>query len=121
MVYVGNGDYYKMLYYLQTACVIIAMIHMCFQPYKKNILNALDGVILLILVLVVNLNTFSFLSSAVLIFLVVLPLFVLITFASVGKFLSRCCNKRNKFMRLFNPVEGYGEDEENDDYDNHRR
>ena len=121
IVYVGNGDYYKMLYYLQTACVIIAMIHMCFQPYKKNILNALDGVILLILVLVVNLNTFSFLSSAVLIVLVVLPLFVLISFASVGKFLSRCCNKRNRFMRLFNPVEGYGEDEENDDYDNHRR
>ena len=121
IVYVGNGDYYKMLYYLQTACVIIAMIHMCFQPYKKNILNALDGVILLILVLVVNLNTFSFLSSAVLIVLVVLPLFVLITFASVEKFLSRCCNKRNRFMHLFNPVEGYGEDEENDDYDNHRR
>ena len=123
IVYVGNGDYYKMLFYLQTACIVIAMIHICLQPYKKkfNLLNALDGVILLILVLVVNLNTFSFLSSALSIVLVVLPLVVLICVVAVGKFLSRCCNKRNRIMRLFNPVEGYGENEENDDYDDHRR
>ena len=34
IVYVGNGDYYNMLYYLQTACIIIAMIHGWVQPYK---------------------------------------------------------------------------------------
>ena len=123
IIYVGNGDYYKMLFYLQAACIIIAIIHICLQPYKKkfNLLNALDGVILLILVLVVNLNTFLFLSSALSIVLVVLPLVVLIFFVAIGKFLSRCCNKRNRIMHLFNPVEGYGEDEENDDYDDYRK
>jgi len=66
-----------MLFYLQTACIVIAMIHFWFQPYKNDLLNALDGIVLLILVLVVNLNTFPFLSSAtteIAIILVLLPL-----------------------------------------------
>ena len=121
IVYVGNGDYYKMLYYLQTACIIIAMIHICFQPYKNNLLNALDGVILLILVLVVNLNTFSFsfLSSASSIVLVLLPLLLLACFIIMNKLFSHYC-KRKKRMHLLNPVEAYGEDED-DNYNNQRR
>ena len=83
IVYAGNTDYYKMLYNLQTACIIITMIHVCFQPYKNILLNALDGVILLILVLVVNLNTFSFLSSISSTILVLLPLLLLICLVAV--------------------------------------
>ena len=36
--YIGNRNYYNMLYYLQTACIIIAMIHGYMQPYKSNLL-----------------------------------------------------------------------------------
>ena len=60
IVYFGNMDYYEMLYYLQTACVIIAMFHMWVQPYTDDFLNAFDGISLLALVLVVNTNTFTF-------------------------------------------------------------
>ena len=119
IVYVGNGDYYKMLYYLQTACIIIAMIHICFQPYKNNLLNALDGVILLILVLVVNLSTFSFLPSVLSTVLLLLPLLLLICFAVIRKLFSSC-HSRNNRMLLYNPVETYGGDED-DDYHNQRR
>ena len=79
IVYFGNIDYYEMLYYLQTACVVIAMFHMWIQPYIDNFLNAFDGVVLLTLILVVNANTFTFLSSAtsaIIIILVLLPLIV---------------------------------------------
>ena len=117
IVYVGNGDYYKMLYYLQIACIVIAMVHICFQPYKNNLLNALDGVILLLSVLGVNLNTSSFLSAASTIILVLLPLLILICFVSIRK-LYVYCARRNKVLHLFNPVGAYGE---NDDYNNQRR
>ena len=80
IVYFGNNDYYEMLYYLQTACVVIAMLHMWIQPYIDNFLNAFDGVVLLTIILVVNANTFTFLSSVtsvIIIILVLLPLIVL--------------------------------------------
>ena len=68
-----------MLFYLQTACVVIAVIHIWFQPYQNELLNALDGVMLLIMVLIVNINTFTFLQDAtteVSITLVILPLLI---------------------------------------------
>jgi len=80
IVFVGNINYYNMLFYLQTACIIIAMIHIGIQPYQDDSLNALDGLILLIMVLVVNLNTFPFLQSItaeISIILISLPLILL--------------------------------------------
>ena len=59
IVYFGNNDYYEMLYYLQTACVVIAMLHISFQPYKSSFLNAFDEVVLLIIILMVNANTLT--------------------------------------------------------------
>ena len=118
IVYTGDGDYYKMLYYLQTGCIVIAMFHICFQPYKNNLLNALDGMILLILVLIVNLNTFSFLSSASSLVLVLLPLLILILFVGIRK-LFVGCTRRSKVLHLFNPVDAYREN--NDDYNDQRR
>ena len=72
--------YYDMLCYLQTACVVIAMLHILIQPYKSDFLNAFDGIVILFtIILLVNANIFTFLSSAtsvIIIFLVLLPLIV---------------------------------------------
>ena len=79
IVYFGNDDYYEMLYYLQTACVVIAMLHIWIQPYTDNFLNAIDGIVLLTIVLTVNANTFTFLSSTtsvIVVILISLPLIV---------------------------------------------
>ena len=108
IVYVGNGNYYYMLYGLQTVCVVIVMIHGCIQPYKNNLLNVLDEVILLILVLVVNLNLFS-LSSFIpsnyfWVVFVTLPLLVLCCIA-IRKSLIHFYNRKNKELHLYNPVE----------------
>ena len=65
IVYFANSDYSYMIYYLQTACVIIVMIHVLVQPYKNDVLNVMDTVILLTLLLVVNPSAFNFSLSSV--------------------------------------------------------
>ena len=120
IVIVGNRDYYTMLYYLQTTCLIIAMIHAYIQPYKSNRLNGLDGVILLILVLVVNVNTFpSFsqsVSSGLSVALVILPL-LLFCFTVIRNILGHCYKGNNPILQqLLNPA-----DEDEDNNDNHER
>ena len=107
IVYVGNGNYYYMLYGLQTVCVIIAMIHGCVHPYNNNLLNVLDEVILVILVLVVNLNLFS-LSSFIptnyfSVALVILPLLV-ICFIAIRKLISHFFIRKKRELQLYNPV-----------------
>ena len=79
IVYGINQNYYRMLYFLQTACLIIAMIHIWARPYENDFLNTWDAIILLVAVLIVNLNTFTFLSSAtteLAVILVLFPLFL---------------------------------------------
>ena len=74
-VYVSNFN--DGLFYLQTACIIIVTIHVWVKPYKNEILNALDGITLLIMILVVNLNSFVFskyLTTALVVMLVIFPL-----------------------------------------------
>ena len=63
IIYIFNSNYSTMLFYLQTACVIIVIIHMWIQPYQNEFLNAFDGVMLLCIVLEVNINTFPFFKS----------------------------------------------------------
>ena len=98
IVYVGNANYCNMLFYLQTAYIIIAMIHIWIQPYKNIFLNILGGIFLLTLVLVVSLNAFSVsLSSAVeglAIVLVLLPLLVYF-FVAAYKLVGRYINKES--------------------------
>ena len=125
IVYVGNGNYYNMIYGLQTACIIIAMIHGWIQPYKNNLLNGLDEIILLILVLVINLNLFSFLSFIsinISVVLVVLPL-LLLCFITIRKLLIYCCARNRRVLHLYNPVETREDNEKNDiaNYNNERR
>ena len=64
IAYFGNRDYNAMVYYMQTACVIIVMNHAFFWPYKKHLLNVLDAAILLTMLIVVNLHNFDFPKSA---------------------------------------------------------
>ena len=105
IVYFGNNDYYEMLYYLQTACVVIAMLHMWIQPYNDNFLNAFDGVVLLTIILVVNANTFTFLSSATSVIIVILVLLPLIVFcvASSKKLILRYTKSQGQ--QLYNLID----------------
>ena len=103
IVYVGNKDYYNMLFYLQSICIIIAMIHFWFQPYKSQLLNALDGILLFMLVMVVSLNVFSVsLSSAVeglALALVLSPLLIYI-FVAVCKLIGKYPSKKSLLHRF---------------------
>jgi len=63
IAYFGNSDYNNMVYYMQTACAIIVINHICFWPYKKHVLNVLDTAILLTTLLIVNLNNVDFTES----------------------------------------------------------
>ena len=82
IVYAINSNYDNMLFYLQTACVVIAMVHMWIQPYQDESLNALDGLILQVMMLLVNINTFPFLhtvTTEISLILAILPLFLFAT------------------------------------------
>ena len=76
LIYVNNFN--NALYYLQTICIIIVSIHIWVQPYKNEKLNTLDGMILLILVLVVNLNFFTLPRYQTIIIVVTLVFFPLL-------------------------------------------
>ena len=65
IAYFGNSDSSNLVYYTQTACVIIVMNHVCFRPYKEQLLNVLDTAILLTMLLVVNLKNADFSESAI--------------------------------------------------------
>jgi len=84
IVYFANSDYSTMIYYVQTSCVIIVITHMIIQPYKNNLLNKMDSIILLIMLLLVNPSAFSFyqsLLSGLIISLVLLPLILAFAFS----------------------------------------
>ena len=100
IVYTFSSNNHHMLAYLQTACVIMAMIHMWFQPYQNELLNALDGVILLLIILEVNLNIFPFLKNmiteiAIIIVIIPLILFSAITIKNVINF----CLKKGQYRQ----------------------
>ena len=76
LIYINNFN--NAVYILQTICIIIVSIHIWIQPYKNEKLNTLDGVILLFMVLVVNLNLFAFSRSSTIIVVVILMIFPLL-------------------------------------------
>ena len=89
-----------MLAYLQTACVIMAMIHMWFQPYQNELLNGLDGVILLLIILEVNLNIFPFLKNVtteIAIIIVIIPL--ILSSAITIKNVINICLKKGQYRQ----------------------
>lgn len=71
-----------MLFYLQTACVVITIIHTWIQPYQNELLNAFDGVLLMLIVLIVNIDIFPLLrnvTTEIALIIIILPLILLIT------------------------------------------
>ena len=75
-----------MIYYLQTACVVITMTQIWLQPYKNFMLNATDTTVLLIMLLIVNLNSFSFsttTTAGIAISLLIAPLLLLFGMAAM--------------------------------------
>ena len=103
-IYIFNSDYSNMLFYLQTTCVVIAMIHMWIQPYQNEFLNAFDGVLLLCIVLEVNINIFPFLknlTTEVSIMTILFPL-SLHSFIAIKKGIHFCLMKWHR--RHYHPI-----------------
>ncbi|XP_065890563.1 uncharacterized protein [Dysidea avara] len=79
IVFVCNTNYYNMLFCLQIALVVIALIHMWAQPYKDKVLNFFDVLLLNIMSVIANINIYTLLQSVapgITITLLVLPLFL---------------------------------------------
>ena len=74
IVYI-NTNYDTALYCLQTFCIITVTFHVWIQPYKSTTLNVIDTLILLTMVLVVNLSTFTFSTSSTTAIVVILLIF----------------------------------------------
>ena len=97
IVYVLNDNFYTTLFYLQTAGIVIAMIHIWAQPYKSELLNSLDGVTLLVMVLIISINVFPFLQNVTTgfsIFLVIFPLF-LYSLTAIRKVVISCFKSKD--------------------------
>ena len=80
IVFVGNSNYNRMLFFLQITCIAIAAVHMWIRPYKSASLNIFDGMILLIMAVSIYINIISFLQLAateLVLILVIFPLFVI--------------------------------------------
>ena len=84
IIYYANDDYDYMIYYLQTACVVITMTHIWIQPYENDFLNKLDTVILLVMLLIVNLSVFNFSTPATAAVSISLILFPLVLLLGIG-------------------------------------
>ena len=102
----ANDDYNNMIYYLQTACVVITIIHILVQPYKNDTLNMLDTTILLNMLLIVNLNSFSFSTSTtagITASLVIVPLLLIFAMKAIKTLRHPLClllgNTVKKFAR----------------------
>ena len=98
---VFTSDFDNALYYLQTASIIMIMFHVWIQPYKKEVLNILDGVILMSMILIINLGSYAFIRSTTILLIVLLVLFPLgfsfsiLFFFSSAKFFSERKNQED--------------------------
>ena len=101
IVYINNS-----LYYLQTVCIIIVMTHVWIKPYKSETLNVLDGIILLMMVLIINLNSFVFSRTStitIVVFMAIFPLMLSCLFC-IKRFSSMkfpYCKKINDGIKKF--------------------
>ena len=83
------------LYYLQTASIIVVMIHIWIRPYKSDTLNMLDGIILSTMILIINLGSYTFITSTtttLVILFVVFPLCLSLVIFFYFSFLSKWIN-----------------------------
>ena len=100
IAYSLNSNFYGTALYLQTACVVIASIHMWIQPYQSNLLNGLDGVMLL---LMVQANGFAYMNDSLTTILemmiIILPLILFCAF-----FIRKGIHSRRKKERHYRYV-----------------
>ena len=75
VIFINNFN--NSLFYLQTVSIIIVTIHISIQPYKSDTLNMLDGVILLTIILIVNLGSYTFERSTTITIVIILVIFPL--------------------------------------------
>ena len=110
-VYVSSFN--DSLYYVQTVSIVIVSIHVWIRPYKSDTINTLDGIILLTMVLVVNLNSFTFsryLTVTIVVIMMIFPLLLLAclicskNMLSVLKYIRNC--KKTDDEQEFIPI-GY--------------
>ena len=94
----SNHSYYDTAFYLLAASIIIAGIHIWIQPYRRPLLNGVDGIVLLLMILAngyVYMN--NWLTTVLEIITLMLPLiFFLMVFISKG-ILS--CRKKERHYR----------------------
>ena len=94
------NNYQDRLYCLQTACIVIVLIHGWIQPYKYKYLNTLDSAILVIIVLVVNLTTFNYSQSTTIgisVVLILLPLCVVFMSLAIELFIPKMLRRQKKY------------------------
>ena len=60
IVVINFSDYYIELYLLTIVCLITAILHYTMQPYKNDILNKCDAILLQLLILVISLQMVAF-------------------------------------------------------------
>ena len=98
IAYNFNSNYYNTVFYLQTACVIIAMVHILIQPYQSNSLNALDGAMLLLMIQANHAFTTSddstFLINGMIVIL--MPILLFSTFV-IRKVIISCSKKKKRY------------------------
>ena len=97
IVFIGNSNYNRTLFFLLITCIVIAAVHLWIQPYKSASLNILDGLILLIMVVSISINIFSFLQPAateLVLVLVVFPLFAICIFVIRQVMKTKLCGGR---------------------------
>ena len=103
IAYTVNSNYYDMAFYLQTACVVIASIHMWIQPYQSYLLNGLDGVMLL---LMIQANGFAYIKDSLTTILeimtIILPLIMFCAFFTRKGIHS--CRKKERHYRYVNTI-----------------
>ena len=91
------------LYYLQTASIIIVMIHLWIQPYQSDTLNVLDGIVLLAMVLIINLGSYTFITSTTTMLVIIFVVFpicfslaIFFYFSFLSKWIIQIQNRINK-------------------------
>ncbi|XP_065888011.1 uncharacterized protein [Dysidea avara] len=121
MVYTENRNYYNRLFMLNIVCIIIAMVHTSVLPYKNGNLNTLDGIILLTVVLIVNVNTvlsyttFASSNTELVIVLVIVPLIAFTGFVLVSVYNKYLCCKQDNELNAVDYDALFDEDDRNDD------
>ena len=107
IVYIFNGNYYSMLFYLQVACIAVAFIHILMRPYQNDVLNGLDAVMLFLMVLLSNVNSLAFpedvAKDVIILVKVLLPL-ILISMFTIKNLLHSCVKKKHYNYMPINPV-----------------